>query len=65
MPLTPGRFIAKTTPRPGSVNYVKIAPCGEHMAIGMIGGMVGLLIDAAVSENSGDEGVRHLFSQAL
>jgi Protein of unknown function (DUF2846) len=53
MPLTPGRFAADVTVRPGAVYYVKVSPRAEHWFIGAAAGLVGHVLEAAVSENSG------------
>ncbi|MDC7787251.1 DUF2846 domain-containing protein [Rhodoplanes sp. TEM] len=52
-PLNPGRYAATVTTKPGGVYYLKIGPRGDHLAIGIIAGLAGQIIDAAVSENSG------------
>jgi hypothetical protein len=52
-PLTPGRFKADVTLRPGATYYVKIAPRAEHLVIGLAVGMAGQIFEAAVAENSG------------
>jgi hypothetical protein len=52
-PMTPGRFAAEVNLRPGGVYYLRIAPRVESYLIGAAAGVVGLLVEASVSENSG------------
>jgi hypothetical protein len=52
-PMTPGRFAAEVKLRAGGIYYLRIAPRVESYLIGAAAGVVGLLIEASVSENSG------------
>src|SRR5262249_46564530 len=52
-PLSPGRFAANVTVRPGITYYLKVSPRMDHLAIGLAAGLVGTIIEASVQENSG------------
>ncbi|WP_170149819.1 DUF2846 domain-containing protein [Rhodoplanes roseus] len=52
-PVSPGRYSATVTTKPGGTYYLKIGPRADHVVIGIIAGIPGQIIDAVVSENSG------------
>jgi hypothetical protein len=52
------------TVRAGAVYYLKISPRAENYVIGLAAGMVGQLIEATVSENSGSYGLTPLEESA-
>jgi hypothetical protein len=64
VPLSPGRYAADVTLRPGRVYYLKIAPRVENYLTTVAAGLVGQLIEASVLENSGGYSLTPLDEQA-
>jgi hypothetical protein len=52
-PLAIGRFVVNVKLQSGATYYMKVSPRVESFFIGLAAGMVGQLIEASVSENSG------------
>ncbi len=52
-PTSPGSFAVSFEARPGSTYAIEVSPRNESFMPGALGGVIGLAVDASITENSG------------